>query len=646
MAIGIGCVLVTTALTTASIPLMRNGIQAITDVAGFTEQKIFSSGEIDRISQRTGKTTREVVLALSPIQHQRDLSGVVLSVEEQKKIADSLGVKSEQLSSIIQDAREHATPSPTPADALRQLGLTCLFVVGVYGLKYWFTRGQSYYLAKAASRLASDLRIRLYAKLQRLPISYFGSRRSGSIQSVLTNDVGVYQAAVTIIKDSIDGPLKAIGSFGYILWTQWQLGALTLLFLPPMVIAIQRNSKKMKSAQANVQNDLAILNGMTLESLQGTRVVKAFAAEDRMEEEYRGLVEKTFSSQMRAARRNATLRPLVEMIGACALAAFLYASGILAFHGNLQVADLVALVYALDVINQGSRNIASVNNTYAQVQAASERIYSEVLDVPEEHHESLGAKTLATPKGRIEFQGVSFAYPDGTQALEKVNFVLEPGTSLALVGPSGAGKSTIADLLLRFYDPSEGVILFDGVDIRELDLAWLRKQIGVVPQQTFLFAGTIADNICMGKPDASAAEIEEAAIAAHASVFVDTYEEKYNYLIGEQGGGLSGGERQRVAIARALVRKPTLLLLDEATSALDATSEKAVTEALDEIMQQRTTLFIAHRLTTAARADKILVLRRGEIVEQGTHRELMDANGAYAGLFRAFSQGVLEDGLG
>lgn len=637
--------LVTTLLTTASLPLMREGVQAITDAAGYTEQKFFSSEEISAIAKDLGKQNRDVSTALSPIQQIRDASDFIFLEDERQKAATNLNITVEQLDQAVKNSKQHSHKRQTPQEALAQLGKVCLLVVFLFGFKYWFTRGQSYYLSKAASRLASNLRIKLYAKLQRLPVSYFGQKRAGSIQSVLTNDVGVYQTAVTIIRDSIDGPLKAIGALAYIFWTQWQLGLVTLLFLPPMAMAIQRNARKMKEAQRTVQSDLANLNAMTLESLQGTRVVKAFAAEEKMEAEYSGLVESTFKSQMRATRRNASLRPLVELIGAVALAAFLYVSGILAFHGVLQVADLFAMVFSLDVINQGSRNIASVNNTYAQVQAASERIYSEVLDVPEEHFESVGKQTLSSPTGRIEFKDVSFAYPDGTKALSGVNFVLETGTSLAIVGPSGAGKSTVADLLLRFYDPTEGTITFDGVDIRDLDTPWLRKQIGVVPQQTFLFAGSIADNIRLGNVEASLDEIEEAGKGAHVDAFVSRLPERYDAQIGEGGSGISGGEKQRVAIARALVRKPTLLLLDEATSALDATSEKVVTEALEEVMKQRTTLFIAHRLTTAARADKILYLRRGEVIEQGPHKELMEKNGEYAALFRVFSNGVLDDGL-
>ncbi|HRK21016.1 MAG TPA: ATP-binding cassette domain-containing protein, partial [Fimbriimonadaceae bacterium] len=288
---------------------------------------------------------------------------------------------------------------------------------------------------------------------------------------------------------------------------------------------------------------------------------------------------------------------------------------------------------------------ASVSNTYSQVQAAADRIYGELLEVPEPSEAEAGKKTLPNPEGRIEFRDVVFRYPDGTAAVNGVSFILEPGSSLALVGPSGAGKSTLADLLLRFYDPTEGRILFDGVDVRELNSNWLRSQIGVVPQQNFLFAGTIADNIRLGNPQATDAEVDEAARTAHAKPFIDQMPERYETALGERGVRLSGGEMQRVAIARAVVRKPTILLLDEATSSLDAVSEKAVQEALEDVMKGRTTLFIAHRLTTAARADKILVLRHGEVVEQGSHAELMAASGPYAGMFKAFSQGLVGEGI-
>lgn len=638
---GLVCVVITALLTTSTIPLIKWSLQAINDAGHVGDLTFVPREEIPDIARMLHRDQLDVIRVLHDIEHNR---ADRLRPEEFPVAAKALRVDPDELNRVMDIARErHSRNSRTPADAIHFLGLVCLTVVGLYAAKYWFTRGQAYYLSYASNRLANDLRMRMFAKLQRLPVSYFNEKRAGGIQSVLTNDVNVYQNAVMVIRDSIDAPIRAIGSFIYVFVLQWQLGLVTLLFLPVLLIVIQRNARKMKKAQSQVQIDLASLNALSQESLQGTRIVKAFNAETTVLKNYGELVEQSFQSQMNAVRRLATLRPLVELIGACALATVMYICGWLAYGGSLQVADIAALVYALDLINQGFRSLGNVNNTYGQVQAASERIYSEILDVPNEHFDSPGTAVVECPRGRIAFEHVTFNYPDGTSALRDVSFVLEPGTSLALVGPSGAGKSTVADLVLRFYDPTSGRITFDGVDIRQLKVEWLRSQIGVVPQSTFLFAGTIAENIRMGAPDATMEEVVEAGKMAHAEEFVNRFDLKYDSNIGELGMGLSGGERQRVAIARALVRKPTMLLLDEATSALDATSEKAVTAALEEVMQTRTTIFIAHRLTTAARADKILYLRRGEVVEYGSHKDLMEARGEYAALFRVFSNGLIED---
>ena len=527
-------------------------------------------------------------------------------------------------------------------DKVRQLALYCLLVVLIYACRYWFIRGQVYYLSKASARLTSDLRMRLFNKLQRLPVAYFSDKRAGAIQSVLTNDVNVYQLAVAVLRDSINAPITATVSLGFILFWEWRLALVAVLFLPPMVLVINRNGKRMKLAQANVQDDLSELSAVTTEALQGTRVIKAFSAEDRIAASYEKEVEKSYKSLMRATRILSSLRPLVELIGSGAIATVLLMCGWLAYLGQLDLGIVAGLMLCLDRINQSLKSFGGVSNTYKQVEAASDRIHTEVLDVPDQVVDQMAGQTLPRVAGRVEFKDVSFAYPDGTEALSHVSFTIEPGTSLAMVGPSGAGKSTIADLLLRFYDPTDGRILLDGVDIRDLQISWLRDQIGVVPQQTFLFAGSVADNIRLGKGDATDAEIREAASSAYAEEFISAMDNGYDGQLGESGIRLSGGQRQRIAIARALVRKPAILLLDEATSALDATSEKAVTEALDVIMRERTTLFIAHRLTTAARADRILVLTHGEVIELGSHAELMERDGAYAGLFRAFSGGLLE----
>lgn len=609
-------------------------------------QRLLDKGEVQSLARDLHLTPAKVNNELATLETNRPFSPQ-LSNNEERQMADDLKITQTTLRdrlTRIYEKRQTTTPLQG-YPPLERLAFWCVVIIAVYVLRYWFVRGVTYYLSKAANRLASDFRVKLFRKLQALPISYFNEKRAGAIQSVLTNDVNVFQNAVGIIRDSLEGPVKMVGAAIAILYLQWQLFAITLLVFPLMLFVIQRNARKMKKAQTVVQENLADVLATTNESLQGTRIIRSFSAEEAMADRYQGLVEKSFASQMRAVGFIARLRPVVELIGAGGLAAVLFLCGVLASRGGLLVADIAATLLLLDIINQGFRNLASVNNTYAQVQAATNRIYSEILDVPEEHVEARGERTLAKPIGQIEFRNVSFTYPDGTEALDNVSFTIEPGSSLALVGPSGSGKSTIADLMLRFYDPTAGQIFFDGIDIRDLDVGWLRNQIGVVPQQTFLFAGTIAENILMGNPMATPEEVKEAAIAAHADEFVSEISTGYGTLIHERGVRLSGGQMQRVAIARALVRKPTLLLLDEATSALDANAEQVVQKALNEIMEQRTTLFIAHRLTTAARADCIVMLSHGKIIEQGSHKELLAANGAYAGMFRAFNSGVLDETL-
>ncbi|MBX3096169.1 MAG: ABC transporter ATP-binding protein [Fimbriimonadaceae bacterium] len=614
LSLGLACVIGTSILTAATIPLTEWAIRSIGNAAPIA---------VDTITPKVGDQDLARELGI-PVERAREaLSRIENASAPEAKLAKTRR----------QDS------------AIRELGYACLLVVLIFGVKYFLTRGQAFYLGRAGARLASDLRIRLFSKLQRLPMRYFNEKRVGAIQSALSNDVVLYQNAVNMIRDGLDGPIKAVLALGAIFFIKWQLALVALFFVPILAILVHRNGQRMKAAQSDVQEDLSTLTAMTNEALGGTRVVKAFAAEDRIKDIYSGLVERTFGSQMKATRRFAQLRPMVEFMGAVSLAIILYFCGWLARWGDLQISQILAMTLALDVINQGARAMANMNNTYNQVQAASDRLHREVLDVDPEQLES-GAKTLPSTVGQIEFRDVSFTYPDGTVALDRISFTIEPGTSLALVGPSGAGKSTIADLILRFYDPTDGQILLDGVDIRELDLTWLRRQYGVVPQQTFLFAGTIADNIRLGLPDADDHQMRTAADASHVDAFVERMPDGYETELGERGVRLSGGEMQRLAIARAILRDPKVLLMDEATSNLDAVSEKLVTDALEKFMPGRTTLFIAHRLTTASRATRIAVLRRGEIVEIGTHEELMARGLIYAGMYKAFLSGVLGEELG
>ena len=556
-------------------------------------------------------------------------------------LAALLTVGTAELTKRILEVIELLAREKNPADTSK-LWSVCFGIVLLFGARYFLVRGQTFYLAEAVARLTGNLRLKIMRKLVRLPVTYFNEKKSGAIQSVLGNDVNVFQSAVQILKDSIEAPAKAIGMLIYLIVLQWQMALMTFLLIPVLGIIVHQNQKKMRRAQDEVQAALASITSTSQETLQGIRVVKAFGAETQVDAEYHRLNEEGIATQLKTATLLAKLRPLVEFLGALGLVISFGIGGWLALHGDMNVPKLATMAFALDAINQGFKGISGLSSTYASVQAAADRIYSEVLDVPEPPENS-GSKVLDQVTGHIEFRDVRFVYPDGTPALKNVSFAIEPGQSLALVGPSGAGKSTIADLLLRFYEPTSGMILLDGVDIKEIDSKWMRTQIGVVPQQTFLFAGSIDDNLRLGSPEATDSDIVQALENAHALDFTNEFRERNVPVLGERGVKLSGGQMQRIAIARALLRDPKLLLLDEATSALDAASESAVTEALQEVMTRRTTLFIAHRLTTAARADMIVFLNKGEIVEVGTHKDLIAKDGAYAAQFRLFTSGVLGD---
>lgn len=535
--------------------------------------------------------------------------------------------------------------SAIEAKNIQLLGWLCLSVVAMYGMKYWFTFGQTYYVTKAAQGLTADLRVQLFTKLQSLPIAYFNRKRVGGLQSVVTNDVAIVQNGITGIRDAVNGPLLVIGGIAWLFYLSWKLTLISLIALPPIIFAIRKTSIRVKRAQDEVQTEMAGMQTVMQESLNAVRIVKSFGAETRETARFSAQVDKTFQTNMTLVRRVASLKPLIELIGAFALALTIYIGGRLVTGDQMEAAALITFGFTLDRIKNGATSLGNFSSNMSQVQSATERIYREVLDVEPDITNKPDAITLSEPRGRIEFHDVSFVYPDGTAAINNISFVIEPSTVTALVGRSGAGKSTISDLVLRFYDPTSGYITFDGIDLRDLRVEWLRKQIGVVPQQTLLFAATIGENISFGNPDAKAEDIRAAAFAAHADDFIRNMQDSYDTLLGEKGNRLSGGEMQRVAIARAIAMDPKLLILDEATSSLDPVSERSVQTALDEIMKERTTLLIAHRLNTAARADRIIVLSHGQIIEQGSHQELLAKEGAYAGMFRAFSSGVFDGAI-
>lgn len=516
------------------------------------------------------------------------------------------------------------------------LNRVSLTVIAVFGVKWFFSYGQVYYLALAGQRLTARLREDIFAHLQRLPLSFFHSRQVGSIQSVLTNDVPLLQSAVFLVRDVLDAPLRIVAFMVYIFYLNWQLALLALLFLPIVATLIRRLGRQIHRITHQTQGALAEISALVQEALSGMRVIKTFAMEDRQIGRFVRQNRQVLNHSLRGERRRARLRPTVEFIGAVSIALVLWFGGQQVANGRMTTGQLLSFLFLLHQIAQSASGVGAIQFTWKQVRAAAERIFREVLDMPPEVYDPPNAIDLPTIQGAIRYENVWFRYPTSDQyALKGVSFEIQPGEVVALVGHSGAGKSTLVDLLLRFYSPQEGRILIDSYDIQQVRLASLRTQIGLVPQQTVLFVGTVAENIAYSQPDSSMEAVERAARQAHAHEFIDQLPNGYHTLIGDCGVRLSGGESQRIAIARALVRNPKILVLDEATSALDPLSEQMIRQAIEEGRGLRTTLIIAHRWSTVQVADRILVLHQGRLVEQGTHAELLQKKGYYARLYQA-----------
>lgn len=521
------------------------------------------------------------------------------------------------------------------------LTLFILAIVGIYALRWPLTFGQTYLFAEAGQRLGLRLRNAIYAHLQGLSLSFFNRQRTGALMSTVNNDVPILQGTVASLKDVASAPLTILGCLVFIVHTSWQLSLAAVLIMPMMVYAINRLTRLIRQITSRTQDKLSDVNTILEETLSGIRVIHSFSAEQHEIERFRRENQHAKDLYMSGVRQQAQLKPVIDLIGAAGVAATLWLGGRLIVSHDLTVGQLGLFVAALNKIATGINGLGSVKVTYEQVQAAGARILENVLDVQSDVQEAPEALALPSVQGRVEFRQVDFAYNAETPVLRHLSFTMQPGEVVAVVGPSGAGKSTVADLIPRFYDPQAGEVRIDGHDLRTVTLDSLRHHIGIVPQETVLFGGTIRENIAYGNPNASQEDIEAAARAANAHDFITNpaiLPDGYGTLVGERGKQLSGGQRQRISIARALLKNPRILILDEATSSLDAESEKVVQNALETLMQGRTTLIIAHRLSTIEKAHKILVLQEGRIVESGTHADLLRLGGLYAQLYRRSRQ--------
>ncbi len=503
----------------------------------------------------------------------------------------------------------------------------------VFALRGFFVYGQNYLMSYVSQKVVIDLRESLFRHFQRLSISYFDRSRTGKVLSYMTNDVGALQGALAqnVIELSTES-ITLVGSLVAMFYLHWQLALLTLITVPLVAQAMNLFGKKLRKASGTMQQRAAEITSVLQEMIVSIRLIRLFVREDYEIGRFIRENENNFSAQMKAAQLSATLTPVIEFLAAIGVTVIIWYGGREVINGNLTSGSLIAfLVYTVNITNPVKR----LGNVYGSIQravAAAERVF-EVLDTLPEIQDDFDAKELPVVKGQVEFENVMFEYRSAEPALCNLSIKVPPGQVLAIVGPSGAGKSTIANLLPRFYDPQQGRIKIDGRDIRHVTVRSLREQIAMVPQDTILFSASIYENILYGRLDASAAEVTAAAYSANAHDFILQMPLGYDTQIGERGCQLSGGQRQRIAIARAILKDPRILILDEATSALDAESERVVQDALDKLMVGRTTFMVAHRLSTIQRADKILVMDKGRLVECGNHTELLAAGGLYAKLY-------------
>ncbi len=516
---------------------------------------------------------------------------------------------------------------------LFMLNFLALGIVLIYLCKAVFSYGQTYLMNWVGQKVIMDIRVQLYDHMQKMSFRYLYKSRIGDLISRITNDVMILQNLVTnVIIDLVVQSITFVAVIIFLLILNWRLAVITFVVLPITAYVLNVASKKLRVVGYEIQEELGRVVAIAQEALSAIRIVRSFATEDEELDKFKGQNKSNFRALMHGMQIHAFLEGAVEVILIGALALILWIGGRDVVAGRATPGELIAFIGYLGLLVQPVRVLSKVVSGVQRGLAAADRIF-EVLNVSTEVRPPRSPVVLKDVKGMIDFDDIYFAYEDENWILRGINLHICPGEKVAIVGHTGAGKSTLVDLIPRFYDPNRGYVRIDGHDVRQLDLKTLRRHIGIVPQDPVLLKGSIAYNIAYGCPWASREDIVEAADRAGILDFVKSLPRGFDTEVGERGVTLSGGQRQRIAIARAIVRNPRILIMDEATSSLDSAMEQHIHESMQRAMEGRTSLVIAHRLSTVRNADRIIVLEKGEIVEEGDHDTLLKREGVYANLY-------------
>ncbi len=521
---------------------------------------------------------------------------------------------------------------------LRKLGAIVGFFVGAAVLAWIATVGHTYYTSWVGERVLADLRSRLFRHLQSLSLGYFERRRTGATISRLTNDVDALDQLVTDgVASLVQNSIVLVGSAAILIVLDWRLALATLAVFPLMAISTAIFRRLSARAYRSVRERIGSVSATLQEDISGMRVVQAFAREQQSRDQFVEVNDRYRAANQRTVVISGLYFPFVDFVAAAASAVVLGYGGYLVFGNSLTIGTLFAFIGYLANFFDPVQQLSQLYNTFLAAVAALDKITDvleeepDVLDLPD-------ARELATIQGDVRFDNITFGYGEGPTVLHGLDLVVPAGTTVALVGHTGAGKSTIVKLLARFYDPRDGRVLIDDVDLRSIEQKSLRMQLGIVPQEGFLFGASVGENIAFGRPEATQDEIEDVARQVGVHEFIETLPDGYATRVGERGSLLSLGQRQLLAFSRALLADPRILILDEATSSVDIATEQRIDQALNRLLDGRTAFVIAHRLSTIRRADLIVVLENGRVVERGTHADLMESDGPYASLYGAWAE--------